>query len=199
MKHPQREAWVPYLCGEAKPEVRRELRTHLKHCAECRAELAVWEQTLQRLDAWKLPRLRSRYPAALPVLPWAVAAAVLLVAGFVGGHLLTTRHNLQAAPTVLEPRMRQEITRLVRQEIDKAAAQTLARAALQTSNALSAFAAAFQSDRDLEQKNFQSALVVLKGQLDTVAMNTDAGFRQAEHKLVQLADYKLPKNPEVGH
>lgn len=199
MNHPQREAWVPYLCGEAKPEVRRELRTHLKHCAECRTELAVWEQTLQRLDAWKLPRVRSRYPAALPVLPWAVAAAVLLVAGFVGGHLLTTRHDLQAAPTVLEPRMRQEISRLVRQEIDKAAAQTLAQAAQQTSNALSAFAAAFQSDRDLEQKNFQSALVVLKGQLDTVAMNTDAGFRQAEQKLVQLADYKLPKNPEVSH
>ena len=199
MNHPKREEWVPYLYGEAKPEVRRELKAHLKHCAECRAELAVWEQTLGRLDAWELPRVRRNYSAALPVLQWAVAAVVLLASGLIVGHLLTAGHDPSAIHAALEPQMRQEITRMVRQEVDKAAAETLWQAGQQTSNALSAFVAAFQSERGLEQKNIQAALVVLKEQLDTVAMNTDAGFRQAEQKLGRLADYKLPGNPEVRH
>ena len=153
------------MYGEAKPEVRRELKAHLKHCAECRAELAVWEQTLGRLDAWELPRVRRNSPAALPVLQWAVAAVVLLTSGFIVGHLLTARHDLSAIHAALEPQMRRDITRMVRQEVDKAAAETLWQAGQQTSNALSAFVAAFQSERASFQRRspkFRSKLAAIQ-------------------------------------
>jgi len=87
MKHPQREAWVPYLTGEAAAETRNELAAHLRDCAECAAQVAAWERTMRALDAWKLPRHRPRSRVAPPILKWAIAAAVVLSLGFGAGRL----------------------------------------------------------------------------------------------------------------
>jgi anti-sigma factor RsiW len=198
MNHPKREEWIPYLYGEAKPDVQRELKAHLKSCPQCQAELAGWEQSLSRLDAWELPRAQRRESLALPILKWAVAPALVLALGFIAGHLSSTKPDIESIRAAIEPQMRrelkQELTQLVRDEVNKAAAETLAQTQQQSAKAIAACAAAIEAKHARDQQDVHAALLVLKEQLDTVAMNTDAGFRQAEQKLVQLADYKQPRN-----
>ena len=82
MKHPEREEWVPFLFGEVTPEVRRELAAHLRACPDCAAEIEGWRRSLGKLDQWRLPPAPSRplQPLA-PAFRWAVAAAVVLLAG----------------------------------------------------------------------------------------------------------------------
>lgn len=194
MNHPKREEWIPYLYGEAEPQVRRELKSHLDHCPECRAELDGWGHSLKRLDAWKLPRAgRQRFLPA-PILKWSAAAAALLVLGYGAGHSTASKADVQSARAALELQLRRELTseltRIVHEEVKRAAATTLAQAEEQSANAIAAYAATFDSQHAQDYRDMHAALLVLKQQLDTVAMNTDAGLRQAELKLVQLADYK---------
>jgi hypothetical protein len=194
MNHPKREEWIPYLSGEATAQVRRQLKSHLDQCPECHAELDGWEQSLKRLEAWKLPRAgRQRFLPA-PILKWSVAAAALLFLGYVAGHSTASRADVQSIRAALEPQLRQELTselsRIVHEEQNKAAATTLAHAEEQTAKSIAAYAATFDSQHAQDYREMHAALLVLKQQLDTVAMNTDAGFRQAEQKLVHLADYK---------
>jgi hypothetical protein len=196
MNHPKREEWIPYLYGEAEPQVRRQLKSHLEHCLECRAELDSWEQSIKRLDAWKLPRAgRQRFLPA-PILSWSAAAAALLLLGYVAGHSTASKADIQSVRAALEPQLRQaltsEMTQVVRDVVNKAASATLAQAKDQTTKAIAAYAATFDSQHAQDYRDMHAALLVLKQQLDTVAMNTDAGFRQAQQKLVQLADYKQP-------
>ena len=194
MNHPKREEWIPYLYGEAAPQVRRQLKSHLDHCPECRADLDSWEQSLKRLDAWKLPRTgRQRFLPA-PFLKWSAAAAALLVLGYVAGHSTASKADMQSVRAALEPQLRQELTsemtQVVNDEVNKAAIATLAQAKDQSTKAIAAYAATFDDRHAQGYREMHAALLVLKQQLDTVAMNTDASFRQAEQKLVKLADYK---------
>jgi anti-sigma factor RsiW len=82
MNHPKREEWAPYLFGEATPEARHKLAEHLQDCPDCAAEIAGWRQSLNKLDRWKLPRMRARSAKGpKPLLKWGVAAALVLGAG----------------------------------------------------------------------------------------------------------------------
>ena len=87
MNHPKREEWAPYLFGETKIEVRRELNAHLKECADCRQEIENWQRSLARLDAWKLQSVPKPGLNFAPYLNWAAAAALLLLLGFGIGRL----------------------------------------------------------------------------------------------------------------
>jgi hypothetical protein len=84
MNHPNLEDWTPYVFDELDKPRRRELEDHLQHCAACRDEVAAWQRTVARLDAWKLPAPRARVIIA-PVFKWAAAAAIILGIGFVAG------------------------------------------------------------------------------------------------------------------
>src|SRR5215212_3026159 len=89
MKHPNRNEWVPYVCGEATPDAVQTLNQHLAECADCRAVVENWRRTLQRLDAWQLPARRSRRSVAGPVIKWAAAAALVLGIGFALGRAIS--------------------------------------------------------------------------------------------------------------
>jgi hypothetical protein len=198
MNHPKREDWVPYLYGETKPQTRGELKAHLDNCPQCRAELAGWERSLKRLDAWKLPRTGGLSFRVAPILKWSTAAAALLLLGFIAGHSAAARPDLERLRASLEPQLRREIaaelTGVIRQEVNQAAAATLAQAEARSEKALAACTATLESKQARDYRDVHAALLVLKEQLDTVAMNTDAGFRQAAQKLVQLADFKQPQS-----
>ena len=82
MNHPKPEEWAPYLFGEAMSEARHKLSEHLQHCPDCAAEIAGWRQSLNKLDRWKLPRMRARSAKGpAPIFKWGIAAALVLGAG----------------------------------------------------------------------------------------------------------------------
>ena len=128
MNHPKREDWVPYLYGEAKPDLRRQLSGHLEGCAECREELQNWKRSLHQLDAWKLPRRNSRLDAFTPFLKWAAAALLVLGLGFGFGRLTARQADLEKVRAQVEPEIRREFAATLRREIDKSVATTLAQA-----------------------------------------------------------------------
>src|SRR5213593_4274584 len=88
MKHPNREQWVPYVFGEASPDAAQSLSQHLAECAECRAQVDAWRRTLKRLNAWKVPARRRGVSVVVPVLKWAMAAAIILGLGFGLGRIV---------------------------------------------------------------------------------------------------------------
>ena len=174
MSHPKREDWVQYLYGEIKPDLRRQLNEHLQGCSECGEELQNWKRSLQRLDAWKLPRTSARLDAVMPFLKWAAAALLVLGLGFGFGRLTARQADLEQVRARVEPEIRREFADLLRREIDKSSATTLAQAQRQAEEVGAAYYA------------------LLKKDLDAVAINTDVSLRRAEQGLMQVADYKQP-------
>ena len=83
MKHPTREEWVPYLFGEAGPELKKDLAAHLSSCPGCAKELAGWRRSLRRLDAWKVPQMsdQPRFRSLSPLFNLAAAAVLVLGLG----------------------------------------------------------------------------------------------------------------------
>jgi hypothetical protein len=174
MNHPKREDWVQYLYGEIKPDSRRQLNDHLQGCAECDQELQNWKRSLRRLDAWKLPRTSGRLNEVAPFLKWAAAALLVLGLGFGFGRLTARQADLAKVRAQVEPGLRREFADLLRREIDKSSAATLAQAQRRAEEVGAAYYA------------------LLKKDLDTVAINTDVGLRQAQRELLQVADYRQP-------
>src|SRR5258705_6603704 len=129
MNHPKREEWVPYLYGEAKPDVRRHLNAHLQDCAECRNEIQSWKHSLGQLDAWKLPSTRKANELFAPFLRLAAAAVIILSLGFAAGRVFGMRATTEKLRAAIEPEIRsqlkEEMARLVRDEIDRSSAAIL--------------------------------------------------------------------------
>jgi hypothetical protein len=186
MNHPKHEDWVPYLYGEAKPDIREQLKGHLKECAECRDELAAWKRSLNRLDAWKLPRTATRFETAAPLLKWAAAALCVVVLGFGLGRVTARQASMEQIRAQLEPRIRQdlraELAGMLEQQLRDASAATLAQAQRHNEEVAGAYYA------------------LLKKDIDTLAINTDVGLRQTEQALVQIADNTQAADPsKVNH
>jgi anti-sigma factor RsiW len=174
MNHPKREDWVPYLYGELKPDLRRQLKEHLDGCAECREELQNWKRSLHRLDAWKLPRTNTRLDVVAPLLKWAAAALLVLGLGFGFGRLTARQADLEKVRAQVEPAIRREVAEMVRQALDRSAAATLAQAQRQAEEVGAAYYA------------------LLKKDLDTVAINTDVSLQEAQRNWLQVAEYSQP-------
>ena len=119
MNHPKREEWAPFLFGEATPQARHKLTEHLQNCPDCAAEVAGWRQSLDKLDRWKLPRLRAR-PAQgpPPFLKWGIAAALLLGAGVGLGRWLAPAVDSNALQTRIEASLKSSLNRELQQQFN---------------------------------------------------------------------------------
>ena len=181
MNHPKPEDCVQYLYGEIKPDLRRQLKEHLEGCAECREELQNWNRSLRQLDAWKLPRTNTRLGAVTPFLKWAAAAVLVLGLGFGFGRLTARQADVAKVRAQVEPAIRREVAEMVRQALDKSSAATLA-----------------QAQRQAEEVG-ATYYALLKKDVDTVAINTDVSLRQAQERLLQVAEYSQPagRQPRV--
>jgi hypothetical protein len=103
MNHPKPEEWTPYLFGEATPGARHRLAHHLQNCPDCAAEIAGWRQSLNKLDRWKLRRMRARSAKGPPsLLKWGVAAALVLGAGIGLGRWSAPAADLNALQSRIE-------------------------------------------------------------------------------------------------
>ena len=196
MNHPEREKWVPYLYGEASPELRRELKSHLEVCARCREEVAVWQRSVRRLDAWKLRPQRKPSELLVPALKWAAAAVLVLALGFGLGRVSAAKSDVA--------QLRRELAGMVRDEVSRSTPATVATARSEATRLLADYAATLDTRREADFQVIRTALnrlelqnISLKKELDTVAVNTDAGLEQTEQQLAQLAVYRPPgNNPE---
>ena len=210
MKHPEREEWVPFLYGEGKPADQHRLETHLQNCPECRQEIESWQRSLRRLDEWTLPH-SPRPVTFAPWVQWAAAAMLVLSLGVGIGRLSTRSVDPERVRASIEPELRrqirQELAQTVRAEVDRASAATLAASSARVDNLFANFAQALESRRSQDgqaisdalgrlQSQYAADFLALKKDVDTVAVNADAGFQQTEQQLVQLAGYTRPANPQ---
>jgi hypothetical protein len=182
MNHPKPEEWVPYVYGEANGTARRELSAHLQDCRQCRDQIDAWKSSLNLLNAWKVGRrLPARPRLGAPLVKWAAAAAIVLLAGVLIGRATAPKidpENLrQTITTDIRRDLTQQLDQLVRQEVVRNAALTL------------------DSGHRYTDQVAQQLYVLLKKDVDTVAFNADAGLRNTALQLFQLADYKQPENP----
>jgi putative zinc finger protein len=207
MNHPKHEEWVQYLFGETKAATSRQLKAHLRSCSECREEIEGWKSNLGRLHAWKLPPVSTPREILQPFLKWAVAAAIMLCIGIGIGRLTFARADMESVRAAIEPAMRQqlrqEFAQLVRDELAKTASATVTASSEQTRALLADYANRVEISRAADNQAIYAALdqmdarriadaFSLKKELDTVAVNTDAGLRNTEQELVQLAGYTQP-------
>jgi hypothetical protein len=181
MNHPTPEQWVPYVYGETSRTARRQLSAHLSECPQCRQEVDTWKRNLHRLDAWKLPAARATLRAGfLPALRWATAAAVLLMMGILIGRASAPKVDTEKFRAAITPEIRRELqgelAQLAREEVARAASFSLA------------------SSRRYTDQMAQQLYVVVKKDIDTLAVNADAGLRHTAQQLFQLADFKQPQS-----
>jgi anti-sigma factor RsiW len=184
MNHPKLEEWAPYVYGECPSATRRELAEHLKDCPQCRGEIETWKRSLHRLDSWRLPKTqRTRFEFMAPLVKWAAAAVLMLAAGIAIGRATAPKLDVEKLKTAIasgiQRDLNQQMTELVHQEVARAASLTLA-----------------SSHRYSEQVG-QQVYVLLKKDVDTMAVNAAAGLRRTAQQIVELADYSAPQTPNT--
>jgi hypothetical protein len=192
MKHPEREEWVPFIFGEADAGRKRQLESHLDDCAECRDEIQSWQRSLGRLDSWKLPAVaKRRRTNFLPLVKWAAAAAIVLCIGFAMGR--TTAHtDAEKVRAVVERDLRGQLAQMARDEAAKTASIAITAFSQKTETRRAADNRVIFAVLERLETQHATDCLTLKKELDTLAINADAGLRQTEEQLVQFADYSRP-------
>jgi hypothetical protein len=199
MKHPRREEWVPFVFGEAEAEQRQQLEEHLKQCQECSAEIARWQHSLGRLDAWKVPPRQKMRRGAVQPLAWAAAAVLMLGIGLAAGQwgAHAARSGMRAEISRLEGQMAELKKQTAAALTMKVAVADSATKQLQT--ALESLRTAREEDREhllalveeLESKQ-DAALVSLRRDLETVASHADDELQAARNRLMELSSVQAP-------
>lgn len=206
MNHPHDDQWMSYLYDELNSAERADLKAHLHSCAECQAKIGEWQATQKSLSSWQVStRRRQREPIAfaLPLLKWAVAVVVLLCAGMLIGRFTSASVTSEQLRAQIEPQLRQEFARMLREELSQSATTTLHASGEQTKALLASYAATSETNRAEDNAAILTAInrlaaqriadyLSLKHDVDTVAVNTDLGFRNTQLELNQLADNTPP-------
>jgi hypothetical protein len=95
MSHPTSEKWMAYLYGELHASEQTELDEHLRHCDQCKNRVTQWRAVMAELDSWQLPQVQKRtFNISLrtrTLFRWAVAAMLLIAAGYTSGWISAGR------------------------------------------------------------------------------------------------------------
>jgi len=198
MNHPPNEHWMSYLYGELSPPARRTADIHLRDCAECRDRVDRCRATMGLLDTDQatlaLPRRSQPAPAWQPALRWALAASVVLMAGFLAGR------TSGPSSADVERRLTAELRAQYQDDLKAIAAATVSATAAQNQAFLAKFSREFAAGQLAERRDWLTALESLNQQhaldiaalregLNVLALRTGAGFQQAESQLNLLATY----------
>jgi len=194
MKHPEREEWIPFIFGEADAGRKQQLESHLSDCAECRDEIQSWQRSLGRLDSWKLPPSGKRRAKFVPLAKWAAAAAVVLSIGFAIGRGTAAHVDAEKVRAAVEKNLRGQLEQIARDEAVKTASLAITSFSQKTETRRAADNRVIFAAMERLETQHATDCLTLKKELDTLAINADAGLRQTEEQLVQFADYSRPSN-----
>jgi hypothetical protein len=214
--HPSREEWISYLYGELPRANRVALSAHRERCPHCEAQLAQWRAAMKNLNAWKLP-IRSVFSPGKPLgifqpaLKWAAAAAIILGIGFgvgrisslASGDVETVRASLQREFDRKIETARVELAGHFQREQTDALNQVVAASAsgkAEMERLLTELARSVEEARAADSESMAVALqrldnkwtalhADLRKELETVAVLTEDGFNDTQHKLYQLANF----------
>jgi hypothetical protein len=191
---------MSFLYGEGAPERRRELGAHLAACPNCATKVQIWRSSMNTLDEWPLPARRHVAREWIRPLKWAAAAAVVLAVGFAIGRQTS---NAQAEVAALKESVNQ-LSALVQTEHTFNLSNSVALAASANTEALhllNEYARLQQQQRASDQEVIKTALRTfdlrlgrVRSDLQTVAVNTEAGFEQTHENLAQLVSFTMPQN-----
>jgi Putative zinc-finger len=205
MEHPNHEEWLPYLDGEASPEVAERLSAHLRACPECAATMEARRRTVQKLQrlAWPQRRrpARSRFT---PVLEWGLAAAIALGLGFGLGRLSApdVRKIEAAVATQVRGELRQEVradllaafasdsqsvNNNFRRKLAQEIGQTSEKGRVEERQILTELFSRLQQDQT-------TYYLSLRKDLETLASTADARLQQTRRQLAQMEAYAEPVN-----
>jgi hypothetical protein len=154
---------------------------------------------MNALDDWPLPAKRYARRQWMPTLRWAAAAAVVLAVGFgLGRQSSNARAEVAALKTSIA-----DLTAVVEREHNFNLSNSMAIAATantETLRLMSDYARLQQEQRAADQeviktalRSFDLRLGRVRSDLQTVAVNTEAGFEQTHQNLAQLVSYSLPQ------
>ena len=199
VKHPNSSEWMSFLYHECAPERQRELDTHLAACPACASQVQTWRSSMKALEDWPPPAKRHARRQLAPALKWAAAAAVVLAIGFsLGRQTSNARAEVAALKTSVA-----DLTAMVAREHNFNLSNTVAIAATantETLRLLGDYARLQQEQRVTDQevvktalRSFDLRLGRVRSDLQTVAVNTEAGFEQTHQNLAQLASYSIPE------
>jgi anti-sigma factor RsiW len=199
VKHPNSSEWMSFLYRECAPERQRELDTHLAACPACADQVQTWRSSMNALEDWPLPAKRHARRQLVPALKWAAAAAVVLAIGFsLGRQTSNARAEVAALKTSVS-----DLTAMVEREHNFNLSNSVAIAATantETLRLLGDYARLQQEQRATDQevvktalRSFDLRLGRVRSDLQTVAVNTEAGFEQTHQNLAQLASYSIPE------
>jgi hypothetical protein len=218
MTHPKREDWIPYLCGEAAPQVRQQLEMHLQICPVCDAQLDSWKRSFARLDAWKIPPARARAARGPGFsLSWIATAAAMLAVGFLLG-CLAVGWQASSRLTVLEARLQRNlqdqlqeqvralVAARVATEMDEAMPALSDTSRREVDRAFAAFVQDFQQTREEDRQElsllFQEArqqtvseVAALRKDLETVATSADDEIRRDRSRISTLLAFTSMLTP----
>jgi hypothetical protein len=197
VNHPAEAEWMAYLYNEIAPERKRELHAHLKQCNQCSKHMAGWRAGMSALDDWKLPAVRPAIRSWQPTiaLKWAAAAVVMLSVGFTVG-----RQNSHASREVAELKNSiQQLASTVQSVRETAANQELAQSFADYARLNDESRAEDRQKLALALRDIDLRLLRLRGEIETVAVNTESGFEQTRDGLTQLATIATAdRNPTNG-
>jgi hypothetical protein len=218
-EHPTHEEWMSFLYREDTPAQRAARAAHLRVCPPCQAQVKLWRQSQQALDAWALPSPAPRQPGvSRPFLRWAAAAVIVLGLG-VGLGRLTSPAALEAGAVrrALEAELdaklaanRSELLQVLNHhQTELAQALRSAAADAATSEAgtvLAQYAKLLEEQRDADHESYLAAfrqlderrrsdVGSLREQIQTVALNADDGLTRTQEQLLELASATRPSNP----
>ena len=213
---------MDFAYEELPAEQRSRIEAHLSACPECQAKSAATKATMTALDAWQLPPKRAKAFNSGPGWKWAAAAALVLTTAFAAGRMSTPAVDLNAIARSVEQPIRASVQKdLVAQltaaseqlkltlakDIQIASERTLAQAQANSKTRVDALNVQLASLRDEDRKgvvsllqemdqNHRQGLLILRNDLETLAVQAEASFRNAQRQLVQLAGYQQPADQE---
>ena len=194
VNHPEPAVWMDFLYGETEPAKKAELQGHLDHCSACAAQVKKWRETMTSLDAWSIPARPAKQPSIAPLARWAVAAAIVLLLGFIAGRLSSGN----AAEVAQLRGSVAELTALVEKQGQFNATNAIAAAHADAQKLLADYSRLQETQRADDRqafnvllRNLDSRIDRVHAELETVALNTQTGFEETHQA---LASFTLPSN-----
>jgi hypothetical protein len=221
MNHPTVEQWMEYLYSETTPARRSELESHLAQCPTCTAQLAQWQDGKNALDQWHWPDTRPVPLRRRTPVKWALAALLMIAAGFALGRLASPQSNppqewAQKISSQVQLQVQSEVNQHLQDRLQTLAEQIQMQSADLPASEMAALAREQQAlnhslhylegqrQQDLQvlydailklEANRVRDFSTLRRELETVAMFAESHLRKTKMDLINLATYAAPNPP----